>query len=72
MTDRALTTSPDPEKQNETALVPQNAQLAITPGAGGQSVPNVLDAEGKINTGQIRSGLERNRARHSSFRPYER
>ena len=63
---------PDVERQNETALVPQNAQLAITPGGAEQSVPNVLDAEGKINTGQIRSGLDRNRARHSSFRPYER
>ena len=58
--------------QNEAALVPQNAQLAITSSADQQTAPDVLDAEGKINSGQIRSGLERNRARHSAFRPYER
>jgi hypothetical protein len=60
------------EAQNQTALVPQNAQLAITSSVAGQTPPNVLDAEGKINTGQVRSGLKRNDARHSSFRPFER
>ncbi len=60
------------EAQSPSALVPQNAQLAITASVAGQPVPNVMDAEGKINSGQVRSGLERNQARHSSFRPYER
>jgi hypothetical protein len=48
------------------------AQLAITSSADQQAPPNILDAEGKINSGQVRSGLERNQARHSAFRPYER
>jgi hypothetical protein len=63
---------PNVEAQNQSALVPQDAQLAITSSVAGQTPPNVLDAEGKINTGQVRSGLKRNDARHSSFRPYER
>jgi len=63
---------PNVEAQNESALVAQNTQLAITSSTAGTTPPNVFDAEGKINSGQVRSGLKRNEARHSSFRPFER
>jgi hypothetical protein len=54
------------------ALMAQNSQLAITSSVAGLDVPNILDPEGRINSGQYRSGLKRNDARHSAFRPYER
>jgi hypothetical protein len=63
---------PDLEAQHSSALMAQDTQLAITSSVAGKEVPNVLDPEGKINSGQVRSGLKRNDARHSAFRPYER